>query len=205
MKPNVPKGNQSLLIETSRQRVAEVLFNFPDKEFSLSDLAKEAGVAKAHIGAILNEFLAAEFIRVEKLSKIWRIRANMANGHFLKSKIIYNLNFVYRSGLVEVINQRYGHPKAIILFGSFRRGEDITSSDIDLAVETGEDIDPSATMLQQAVHGENKAIAQQLKEIEKKIKRRVQVFVFNRKSVDLNVFNNIANGIVLLGFLEVKK
>ena len=28
---------------------------------------------------------------------------------------------------------------------------------------------------------------------------------FNRKIVDIHIFNNIANGIVLYGFLEVKK
>ena len=45
----------------------EVLFKYPEKEFSLSDLAKEAGVAKANIGSILNEFQAAGLINIEKL------------------------------------------------------------------------------------------------------------------------------------------
>ncbi len=59
MKPHVTKKNRSymkLIVESSRQRVIEVLFRWPEREFSLSDLAKEAGVAKAHIGQILKEF-----------------------------------------------------------------------------------------------------------------------------------------------------
>ena len=41
-------------------------------------------------------------------------------------------------------------------------------------------------------------------EFEKMIKRHIQLHMFNRKNVDLHVFNNIANGIVLAGFLEVR-
>ena len=42
--------------ETARLRILAVLFKYPDKEFSLSDLAKEAGVAKANIGPILENY-----------------------------------------------------------------------------------------------------------------------------------------------------
>ena len=46
--------------------------------------------------------------------------------------------------------------------------------------------------------------AELVNSIEKEIKRKFQLFIFNRKNVDLHVFNNIANGIVLYGFLEVR-
>ena len=39
--------------ETAKNRVIEVLFGYPEKEFSLSDIAREAGVAKANIGSVL--------------------------------------------------------------------------------------------------------------------------------------------------------
>ena len=55
MKPIVTKKLLMFYIETARQRVISVIFQYPEKEFSLSDLAKEAGVAKAHIGSILEE------------------------------------------------------------------------------------------------------------------------------------------------------
>lgn len=191
-KPIVTKKYHTLLIETTRQKVLEILFRFPDKEFSLSDLAKEASVAKPHIGKILAQLQELEFIEIIKLSKIWRIRANQKNWNFIKSKITYNLGFIYQSDLVLYLNEKFNNPKAIILFGSFRKGEDISESDIDIAIESNEIEEYEIFHLKELEHFENS------------IHRKIQIHVFNKKNVDLNVFNNIANGIVLLGFLEVK-
>ena len=137
-KPNGNKVYRKLYIETSIQKVAEVLFLFPEKEFSLSDLAKEAGVAKANMGKILDELYKIEFIKIIKLSKIWRIKANQTSQNFIKNKIIYNLNSLYQSGLIEFVNEYYNNPKAVILFGSFRKGDDISDSDVDIAIEIDE-------------------------------------------------------------------
>ena len=125
MKPIVTKKLLTFYIETARQKVLGVLFNYPEKEFSLSDIAKEAGVAKAHIGKILDEFYSLDLIILEKLSKIWRIKANRQNPEYIKNKIVYNLGFIYHSGLVEFLNEEFNNPKAIILFGSFRKGDEI--------------------------------------------------------------------------------
>lgn len=187
----VPKKYLKLYNETARNRVLEVLFKFPEKEFSLSDLAKEAGVAKANIGKILDEFQNIGLIEITKLSKIWRIRANQKNWYFIRSKIVYNLNFVYQSGLVEFLIDYFRNPKSIILFGSFRKGDDISKSDIDIAVESDDFEDYKIVKIKE------------LSEFEDMIGRGIQLHLFNRKNVDINVFNNIANGIVLFGFLEV--
>ncbi|MEK9184779.1 MAG: hypothetical protein AAB866_01265, partial [Patescibacteria group bacterium] len=130
IKPVVHKKYLKLYEETAKNKIIEVLFRYPEKEFSLSDLAKEAGVSKANIGGILDEFQEAELIHIEKLSKIWRIKANQTNWLYIRSKIVYNLNFVYRSGLVEFLIDFFKNPKAIVLFASFRKGEDLSNSDI---------------------------------------------------------------------------
>jgi|SRR3989338_8477419 len=184
---------RKLFIATALQRVAEVFFKYPDKEFSLSDIAKEAGVAKANTGKILENLEKSGFILIEKLAKIWRIRANRSSQHYLRSKIVYNLNFAYQSGLVEFLAKEYNNPKSIILFGSFRKGEDVSSSDIDIAIEKEETKEYKTLFLKE------------LADYEKFIRRRIQLHEFNRKIVDIHIFNNIANGIVLYGFLEVKK
>lgn len=192
MKPKVTKKYLGLLVQNSMQRVLEVLFRYPEQEFSLSDIAKEAGVAKPHVGAILANIEQLGFITITKLTKIWRIKANQQSGNFLKSKIIYNLNFVYQSGLIEFLTEHFGNPKAIVLFGSFRRGEDFSTSDVDIAIETDETAEYKTVGLRI------------LSDFEKEIGRKIQLHLFNRKNVDVHVFNNIANGIVLSGFLEVK-
>jgi len=138
-------------------------------------------------------FNKAGLITIEKLSKIWRIRANRTNWFFIRSKIVHNLDFIYKSGLVEFLIDYFKNPKTIVLFGSFRRGEDESASDIDIAIETDEKTDYNIIGLRD------------LSEFEKIIGRKIQLHIFSRESIDLNVFNNIANGIVLWGFLEVKK
>ncbi|MBI4447545.1 nucleotidyltransferase domain-containing protein [Candidatus Woesearchaeota archaeon] len=193
MKPIVHKKYPNLYEETAKNKILETLFKYPEKEFSLSDLAKEAGVAKANIGKILQEFLEAELITIEKLSKIWRIKANQTNSIYIRIKIVYNLNFVYQSGLVEFLIEHFQNPKSIILFGSFRKGEDLSSSDIDIAIESDEIKEYKIINLNE------------LSEFAKIIDRKIQIHLFNRQNIDLGVFNNIANGILLWGFLKVKK
>ncbi len=174
------------------QKVLEVVFQFPEKEFSLSDLAKEAGVAKANIGKILDELESAELVDKVELTKIWRIKARQQSSNFRKMKTVRNLNLISQSGLAEFLGTMYDNPKAIVLFGSFRWGEDVSNSDIDIAIETENTRKYGSMKLPQ------------LPEFEKMLGRRVQIHVFDRRDVDVNVFNNIANGIVLSGFLEVK-
>ena len=193
MKLYSTKIYQKLYNETGIQKVAEILFEFPEKEFSLSDLAKEAGVAKANIGSMLKILYKAEFIEITKLNKIWRIKAKQNSWNFIKAKIVRNLHLIYQSNVVEFLNDYYRNPKAIVLFGSFRKGEDMTGSDIDIAIETDE------------VQNYKILNLKELADFENILGRKIQIHIFNRKDVDINVFNNIANGIVLGGFLEVRK
>jgi len=192
-KPIVHTRYLKLYEETAKNKILSVLFRYPDKEFSLSDLAREAGVAKANIGNILNEFQEVGLITIEKLSKIWRIKSDQTNWLFIRSKIVYNLGFVFQSGLVEFLVEHFKNPKAIMLFGSFRKGEDLSISDIDIGIESSEIKEYQIIGLRELI------------EFEKIIGRKIQLHIFNRKSIDDNLFNNIANGILLWGFLEVKK
>ncbi len=192
MKPIVTKEYLSLFTQSSQQRVLSVLFCYPDKEFSLSDLAKEAHVAKPHISVILKALEKLDFIKITKLTKIWRIKANQENENFIRGKIIYNLHFVYHSGLLEYLTEYFENPRAIILFGSFRKGDDISISDIDIAIESDAEKEYETKSLNE------------LSEFEKYIKRKIQIHLFHRNTIDIHIFNNIANGIVLQGFLEVK-
>jgi predicted nucleotidyltransferase len=191
-KPQSVNEDFLFYIETSKQRIAEILFLYPEKEFSLSDLAKLAKVRKSNLGIILDELKKNELIEITKLSNIWRIKANIGNWNYTKNKIVYNLNFIYQSGLVEFLADYFKNPKAIILFGSFRKGEDISNSDIDIAIEDEESKELKIIELRE------------LSEFEKRINRRIQLYLFNKNNLDIHVFNNIANGIVLFGFLGGK-
>ena len=86
-KPQGINKGQMFYIETAKQKILELFYKFPEKEFSLSDIAKEAGVAKANIGVILGSLESIGFIKIEKLTKIWRVRANQENLIFNRAKI----------------------------------------------------------------------------------------------------------------------
>ena len=86
------------------------------------------------------------------------------------------------------MTQEFSNP-TIILFGSFSRGEDIEESDIDIYIET---------------HSKKKI---SLKKFESSLNRNIQLF--KHKSIhqirNKDLANNIINGIVLSGYLEVLK
>ena len=191
-KPIVIKGYQQYYMKSAFLRVMSIFFLYPDKEFSLSEIASEAEVKKSNVGKILNELYKYEFINIVKLKNIWRIKANRENWKFIKHKISYNISFIYSRGLVEFLVQHFKNPKAIILFGSFRKGEDTSDSDIDIAIWDDNVKEYELKRLRE------------LSDFENVINRKIQIHLFNSKVVDINTFNNIANGILLFGLLEVR-
>ena len=178
--------------ETALQKSLSVVFRFPEVEFSLTELSQKAGVTKSTAHRLLPKLLHYEIIKLEKKTTVFKIMANIGSFEYTKRKIIHNLNMVYQSGIVEFLDAALSHPQAILLFGSFRKGDDISTSDVDIAVETLEDTET------QTAHVKG------LEGFEAFFGRKVQILLFNRKKVDINVFNNMANGTVLSGFLEVK-
>ncbi|MBI2145332.1 nucleotidyltransferase domain-containing protein [Candidatus Woesearchaeota archaeon] len=143
----------------------------------------------------MNRFLGVleenEIVTVNQ-GVVFRIKAKTESYQFIKRKIVHNLNVVYESGLVEFLDESLNHPKTIILFGSYRWGQDRSDSDIDIAIETTEDV--SVTSVR----------PDGIDAYEKAIDRKIHILTFNRKSIDLNLFTNLANGIVLSGVLEVR-
>jgi len=185
----------------AKERILQLLFYAPLEEFALSEIASYAQVSKSTASDVIQELQQEEYVTLIKHPLLWRIQANYGNLHFKQEKILYNLSLIFRSGLVDYLDRKFRHPKAIILFGSFRKGEDTLNSDIDIAIE--DDVVQKTTGLKiQELEKFAKDIG---KEFEENIGREIKIHLFNKKTVDLNLFNSIANGIVLSGFLEVKK
>ncbi len=211
---NRPKSNNKELKtynETGLLRVLRVLFQHPDKEFTLSSIASEAHVAKQNIRRIVNQLYSQNLVEKAQWGKrMWRIKARQKEWKFLKAKMMYNLAQLYESGLVEFLEEIFDRPRAIILFGSYRYGEDISSSDIDIAIETPftkeYDILRIGGLREHSFM--TKERYEKLKNIEGALRRELQLHLFNkvdfsRKEFRKNVFNSIVNGIVLYGYLEI--
>ena len=170
--------------QNKKTKVLEVFYEYPNGSFSIRDISKLTRVPRATVHKILKELKKENLITKENKVKDSLI--------FKTKKINYFIEMIITSGLIEeIINQL--NPSCIILFGSFRKGEDVSASDIDISVEKDE-------------FKENRIVSfRELGEFEKQIGRKIQIHEFNRSLIDTGLFNNIANGIILIGFLEVKK
>ena|SRR3989344_4573846 len=103
----------------------------------------------------------------------------------MQLKRVENLKMIYETGLAEFLIHH--HPgTAIVLFGSYSRGDDITASDIDIAVIGMKEID-----LDPAPY-------------EKKLERTISMhYLVSLKEVSTEFRENLCNGIVLHGGIEL--
>ena len=167
-------------------------FAFPEKEISLNDLAKNVGISKTNANKIVTYLVKEDFLKKEILGKTWRISCNPAHKYNITLKIPFNLGQIYESGIIDKIMKKIPNAKSIILFGSCRKGDDTEKSDIDIAVEIVENTELEISKMGNLEQfGYRKNIP-------------INLHIFSRNKIDLNLFSNIANGIVLSGFLETK-
>lgn len=173
-------------------RVQYLFFAFPDKVLSLSDIANLLDIHKTTANKCIKLLAEQKFLNIEVIGRVWRISCNNRHSFLITRKVPYHLQLIYETGIVEAIKQKVPSAKSITLFGSYRKGDDVAQSDIDIAVEV---VDQTQEAIKQIG-------------VVKKLGMRkdvpINIHIFTRKKISLNLFNNIANGIVLDGFLEVQ-
>lgn len=168
-------------------RTLEPFFIKPSKGHYLADISRQIKLAHTSVKKNLEKLSKFGMIAESTEKKGKRAfpiyRANANTKLFRTYKMIYNISSILESGLVDFIAQKL-MPKSIVLFGSYRRGEDTESSDIDLFAECNKE-------------------ELNLKAFEKKLGRKIGLhFNENFTSYSKELKNNIINGIVLEGFLE---
>lgn len=176
-----------MLQKSSIFKTAGLFFTNPTKQTNLADISRNIKLAHTSVKKNLDKLVKLGLI-TESIEKKGRRRfpyytANLDNKAFKKYKITHNLSSILESKLIEFIEEKL-MPKSIVLFGSYLRGEDIETSDIDIFVECKkEEINLSL--------------------FEKKLRRKIELhFNDNFNSYPKELKNNIINGIVLGGFLE---
>ncbi len=173
-------------------KVINWFFSFPSIEISLNDLSQNLKISKTTANRIVTQLSEEKFLKKEVLGKIWRISCNLNHPFNITRKISHNLHMIYESGIIEETHKIIPNPRVIILFGSYRKGDDTEKSDIDIAVET--------------LDNENLRIIELgvLSRFGYRSNVTVNLHIFSRNKIDLNLFTNIANGIILDGLLEVR-
>jgi hypothetical protein len=175
----------------SYQKVLAWFFSYPTREVSLNDLTRLVKISKSTAHAVVTRLNKEGFLKIDRLGKVWRIRCDMQHPYNSTRKVAYHMELISESGIIDAILSHYQNPRSIILFGSYRKGDDIETSDIDMAVET--------------LDGEVRSVDfGSVRRIGQRRDVSVSVMQFSRSKVDINLFSNIANGIVLYGFLEAR-
>ncbi len=186
------KKTGSLELNDAYQKVIYWFFAYPTTEVSLNGITKLVNISKTTANKVISQLAKEGFLKIQAVGRVWRISCNQQHQFNTARKIPYNLERIYNSEVIEEILKVIPNPKSIILFGSYRKGDDVETSDLDLAVETLDN---------EEVKIFNIGIIPRLGYREKV---KVNLLKFSRHKIDLNLFANLANGVVLYGFFEAR-
>ena len=168
----------------SRYALLQFFFDFPRKDFLIRELSRDAKLAASAVRIHLKELMADGLILKEKKGLYPTFSANSENDTF---KLLKAQNLVLRLhgiGAIDTIEKSL-YPGCMVLFGSSSRGEDRENSDVDVFVQS-------------------KSAPINMSSFEKKINRKINIiFEPDLKTLSPQLLNNLANGIVLYGYLKV--
>jgi predicted nucleotidyltransferase len=122
-----------ILQKCSIWRVAEIFFLEPTKVHYVKEISRKINLAHTSVKKHILDLV--EMGLIEETSEVFKgYKAVRENPEFIFNKKISNLIMLKESGLLEALKEHY--PKSIILFGSYDKGEDIESSDIDIFINS---------------------------------------------------------------------
>lgn len=173
-----------MLTKDNNYAVMRLFFGSPEKKFHIRQIARLAKLSAPGVLKIVARLKKEGLLSSERAGPVENVFAEK-NGRFPFLKTAHNIVAVRESGLVDFLRDQYEEPEAIILFGSFARGEDTSKSDVDVAVVT----DMRKTL--------------PLKMFEKRLARKINVYEINIRGCSKEFLNNLANGSVLYGYLKV--
>ena len=171
-----------------QQEIMRFLALNAGKEFNARGLALALEVSQPAIMKALPKLEEEEFILIKKDENSGRfsIKLNLNKKKIIDFKRVENLRVIYESGLNDFLIDKFPSSLAIILFGSYSFGEDSIDSDIDIAIigEKEKKID--------------------LEKFEKNLGKKIFLhFYMNLKDINKNLKENICNGILLKGGIEL--
>ena len=168
------------------QIIREFFFVNPAAKLRVREIERTLKLPLPSVIRYCNELEQEGILTTNKIGNVNFYTSNMGSEKYILEKRLYNIKQLYESGLIEYLKVNLSNP-AIVLFGSFAKGEDTEESDIDLYIET-----PS-----------KKEIS--LEKFEDKLKRKIQVFRHkNLKEIsNPHMANNIINGITLNNYIGV--
>ena len=168
-----------------KQAIEEHFFINPTVKLRVREIERTLKLPLPSVIRYCKELEKEGILTTEKTGKVTFYTASRSENYFLEKKL-YNIKMVYHSGLIEYLKIELSNP-AIVLFGSYAKGEDTENSDIDIYIET---------------HSKKQVSLEKFKKL---VHREIQVFQHkNLKEVsNPHLANNIINGITVNKYIEV--
>ena len=176
-----------LKLTNLQQSILRILFVKAGEVFNQRQISNFLNVTQPAIMKALPYLEKSSLIKIkkDKETKRWSITLNRDNHKIMQLKRVDNLKQIYESGLADFLEKKFAGA-TIILFGSYSRGEDTFNSDIDIAI----------------IERKEKNIG--LEGYEKELERKINInFYDSFKNIHKNLKENLCNGIVLIGGVEL--
>ncbi|NOX71999.1 MAG: nucleotidyltransferase domain-containing protein [Candidatus Micrarchaeota archaeon] len=170
-----------------QEEIVRFLMLFPDRAFNQRRIAQRLGVSMTAVSKSLLALEKDNIITITKDKESGRlsISLNMKNPKITGLKRAENLRMIYESGLATFLEEQFAGA-TIVLFGSYSRGEDVSSSDIDIAVIGRKEREVD------------------FEEYEKILFRRISLHFYNSLAgININLRENIINGVILSGGIRL--
>ena len=165
-------------------KLLKIFLDNPTESFRLRELSRLSKISPPSVMNYLKEFEEKGLIKKYLKREIPFYQAVRDDEDFKHYKIISILSELHESSLIEFLWDKLS-PEAIILYGSYAKGESVEGSDIDIFVI-----------------GKEKKL--ELKNFEKKLGKIIHLmFMENPAKIPKELKNNLINGIVLKGYFKV--
>lgn len=172
----------------ARDNILRLFFDKPGKKYHIREVASLVGVAPRITKKYLENMrkIKIQTLKKEKLHDSYS--ADTESVFFKDLKVFYIEKKIRSSGIVDFIDRKFNYP-AIVFYGSASRGEDNENSDLDLFIV--------------AKKCENISIDK----FSDVIGREIHFMCISENGFkcgkNCELINNVINGIVISGFLEV--
>lgn len=169
--------------------ILKSFFEDPNKQFSIRQLSRILKINHTTIRQHLNKMVKEGILSLKK-EGVYSFYKIVVSKQTLNLKLYYNLEKIRTSHIVEDMEKAYDFP-VIVLFGSYASATDSIESDIDICIIT---------------NIEKKFL---IEKYEKILNRKISLHTFTQssfakaKKLNKGLINNICNGIVLSGELEI--
>lgn len=171
--------------------ILKPFFEEPNREYHIRELSRILKINHTSIRQHLNKLVKEVFLDFRK-EKVYSSYKAKINKKFLNLKLYHNLEKLRISEIVDDLEKKFDYP-VIVLFGSYASAYDDQNSDIDICVVTN---------IKKEFNTEK---------YEKILGKKISLHFFSNKELERDkiknrhLINNICNGIVLSGQLEIIK